>query len=149
MVKGKVSMRKYEVSISLQTKKMWSIPNSTNAINPIIHSARHRTQQRERDPVPFLLHLADDLTSATQALHHLLALLSSADRVITLLKQVIQLVVAVHVLQQLALHLVLGEPGWWLKWTKVRYQETNTYCTSVYITALGTMSIIVRFTMLK
>lgn len=62
---------------------------------------------------PSLLHLADDLAGAAEALHHLLALLPSAYGVVALLQQIIQLVVAVHVLQQFTLHLVLGESGWY------------------------------------
>lgn len=55
------------------------------------------------------LDLADDLTGATQALDHLLAFLSSAGRVIALLEEFVELVGAVHVLQEFALHLILGE----------------------------------------
>ena len=55
------------------------------------------------------LDLADDLTGATQALDHLLAFLSSAGRVIALLKEFVELIGAVHVLQEFALHFIFGE----------------------------------------
>lgn len=57
-----------------------------------------------------LLDLADNLASTAQTLDHLLTLLPPADGVVALLEQIVQLVVAIHVLQKLALHLVLGEP---------------------------------------
>ena len=59
-------------------------------------------------PLGHLLNLADNLAGPRETLHHLLALLPSADRVVALLEQVIELAVAVHVLQQLALHFVFG-----------------------------------------
>ena len=55
------------------------------------------------------LNLANNFAGATQALDHLLAFLSSAGRVIALLEEFIELVGAVHVLQEFALHLILGE----------------------------------------
>ena len=55
------------------------------------------------------LDLADDFAGATQALDHLLAFLSSAGRVITLLEEFVELVGAVHLLQEFALHLILGK----------------------------------------
>ena len=58
-----------------------------------------------------LLHLTDNLAGSRQTLHHLLTLFSSTDRVVALLEQVVQLRVAVHVLQQFALHAILGEPS--------------------------------------
>jgi hypothetical protein len=55
------------------------------------------------------LDLADDFAGATQALDHLLAFLPSAGRVIALLKEFVEFVGTVHVLQEFALHLILGE----------------------------------------
>ena len=57
-----------------------------------------------------LLNLADNFAGTAQALDHLLALLPPADGVVALLEQIVQLVVAIHVLQKLALHLILGKP---------------------------------------
>lgn len=56
-----------------------------------------------------LLDLADDLAGLAEGLDHLLALLSSADGEVTLFEEVIQGVAAVHILQKLLLHLVLGK----------------------------------------
>jgi len=55
-----------------------------------------------------LLHLTNNLTRLRQRLHHLQTLLPSADRIVALLEQLIDLVGAVHVLEELALHLVAG-----------------------------------------
>lgn len=52
------------------------------------------------------LHLTDNLIRTTQALDHLLTLLTSALGVVALLEQVVQLCRAVHLLQKLALHFV-------------------------------------------
>ena len=56
--------------------------------------------------VPQLLYLADNLRRSPQALYHLLALLPPLHRVVALLKQAIQFLCPVHLLQQLALHLL-------------------------------------------
>jgi len=55
-----------------------------------------------------LLHLTNNLTRLRQRLHHLQTLLPSADRVVALLEQLIDLVGAVHVLEEFALHFVAG-----------------------------------------
>jgi hypothetical protein len=55
-----------------------------------------------------LLHLTNNLTRLRQRLHHLQTLLPSADRIVALLEQLIDLVGAVHVLEEFALHLVTG-----------------------------------------
>lgn len=56
-----------------------------------------------------LLNLANNLTGTRQTLHHLLAFLSSSDGVIALLEEIIKSVGTVHVLEEFALHLILGE----------------------------------------
>lgn len=58
-----------------------------------------------------LLDLADDLAGAAEALNHLLAFLAPACGVVAFLEELIQFVGAVHVFEELALHLVLGESG--------------------------------------
>lgn len=93
-----------------------------------------------------LLHLADNLTGTRQTLHHLLAFFPPADRVVALLQQVVEFGITVHVFEQLTLHLVLRES----RDVSVIHsrKSLDTYSTRVYIIALGTMSIIVRLTML-
>ena len=56
-----------------------------------------------------LLNLTDNLAGARQALDHLLALLPPADGIVALLQQFVKVVIAIHVFQQFALHLILGE----------------------------------------
>ncbi|KAK2603029.1 hypothetical protein N8I77_009515 [Diaporthe amygdali] len=56
-----------------------------------------------------LLFVSDDHPNRVPRLHHLLALLPPPDRVVALLEQVVQLRRPVHVLEELTLHLVLGE----------------------------------------
>lgn len=60
--------------------------------------------------LPLLLHLADDFAGLGEGLDHLLALLSPADGEVALLEQLVEALRLIHVLQQLPLHLVLGEP---------------------------------------
>lgn len=94
-----------------------------------------------------LLHLADNLAGTSQGLNHLLALLSSANREVALLEEIIGRIGAVHVLEQLALHLVLGKSVGKLA-EAIGEASANTYWTSVSMMALGTMSVRVRLTML-
>jgi hypothetical protein len=93
-----------------------------------------------------LLYLVDNLTCTGQRLDHLLALLSSADSVVALLEEFVQGVCPVHVLEELSLHLIFRES------TKVSVErggrEECTYCTRLYMMALGTISISVFLTML-
>ena len=56
-----------------------------------------------------LLHLTDNLAGPRQTLHHLLALFPSADCVVAFLEQVVEFLVTVHVLEKLALHLILSK----------------------------------------
>lgn len=56
-----------------------------------------------------LLDLAHNLVRTGQRFYHLQALLSSADGVVALLQQLIQSISPIHVLQELSLHLILGE----------------------------------------
>ena len=81
--------------------------------------------------VSHLLHLADDLAGPGQALDHLLAFLAPPHRVVAFLEQVIQLVVAVHVFQEFALHLILGEPEIFSShpWQRIQRQRTERVCT--------------------
>lgn len=53
-----------------------------------------------------LLHLTNNLARPTQALNHLVALLAAADGIVTFLEQLLELVGAVHVLEELSLHFV-------------------------------------------
>jgi len=55
-----------------------------------------------------LLHLTNNLTRLRQRLHHLQTFLPSADCIVALLEQLIDLVGTVHVLEEFALHLVAG-----------------------------------------
>jgi hypothetical protein len=57
------------------------------------------------------LNLADNLACPTEGLDHVLALLASPNRKVALLEEVIQGIRPVEVLEQLALHLVLGVPA--------------------------------------
>lgn len=107
-----------------------------------------KTDQFAHPWVP-LLHLADYLRGATQGLDHLLALLSPTGGVVTLLEQLVQLVSPVHICHEFLLHCLLCEPI--EKSQQNSHADENklyTYCTSVSMIALGTMSIIVRLTML-
>jgi hypothetical protein len=55
------------------------------------------------------LDLADNLAGLAEGLDHGLTLLSPADGVVAFLEEVVDVIGPVHVLQQFALHLVLGE----------------------------------------
>ena len=59
-------------------------------------------------PVVTSLHLADNLASLAQTLDHLQTLLPPPDGVVALFEEVVNLIGAVHVLQELTLHLVFG-----------------------------------------
>ena len=135
------------VAKSQRKDAMGSTPPT--CVSSIIQSVTLIIYSAAADSIP-LLDLADDLARASEALDHLLALFPPADGVVALLEQVVQLVIAVHVLEQLALHSVLGEPRDGVNGIKDgSCSVRDTYCTSVYMTAFGTMSIIVRFTILK
>ena len=54
------------------------------------------------------LHLTNNLARLAQRLHHLRALLSATNRVVALLEQVVEFRLAVHLLEEFALHFVLG-----------------------------------------
>jgi hypothetical protein len=86
----------------------------------------------EKDGSSILLHLTDNLARSPKALHHLLALLSASDRVVALFQQVIQLVVAVHVLEQLPLHFVLAESGRKLAYHNVYNMEIPKHTVQAY-----------------
>ena len=67
------------------------------------------TPKRElTHPVRPSLHLAHDLTGLAQALYHLDAFLPSPNRVVAFLQQVVELIGAIHVFKQLALHFFFG-----------------------------------------
>lgn len=96
-----------------------------------------------------LLHLADNLTSTTETFDHLLAFLSSADGVIALPEKFVKLGVLIHVLEEFTLHFILRVPVKSLAcpfYFKIKIDVT--YWTRVSITAFGTISIKVRFTIL-
>ena len=57
------------------------------------------------------LHSANNLTSLAQRSDHLQTLLPPPNSIVALLEQIIQLLCPVHLLQQLALHLVFRVPG--------------------------------------
>ena len=82
----------------------------------------------------------------------MLALFPSADGEIALLQKVFELVGSVHILEQFALHFIFRES----EVSRVNNHtllslliEVEAYCTRVNMTALGTMSIIVRRVILK
>ena len=101
--------------------------------------------------MPLSLHLTDNLSRTLQRLYHLLALLAAADGVVALLEQVVQLALPIQVLEQLLLHLLLGEPNQNCQPTAIIkiVRAGTTYWTRFSIIAFGTMSIMVRLTMLK
>lgn len=77
-------------------------PSTTN------HPPTPTKPHRNISQTPNLLDLVNNLARPSQTLNHLLALLPSPDREITLLEQLIQFRSLVHVLQQLALHFLFG-----------------------------------------
>lgn len=96
-----------------------------------------------------LLDLSNYLLCPLQARNHLLTLLPSSDGVLALFQQVVRFCCAVHVFQQFALHLLFGESCWADQFLLQGKIFGPTYCTRVSMMDLGTMSIIVRRTMLK
>ena len=60
----------------------------------------------------YLLHLTDDLTGLGQGLDHLQTFLSPPDRVVAFLEEIVEFAGAVHVLEELSLHLVFCESKW-------------------------------------
>jgi len=94
------------------------------------------------------LHLTDNLVRSAKRLDHLLTLLAPALGVVTLFQEVIQLTRPVHLLEKLALHFVFGESVDHVLAYIQHLRHSTTYCTRVNMIAFGTMSIIVRRTML-
>ena len=115
------------------------------------------------------LHLTDNLLRPPQTLHHLLTLLPPADGILALLEQIVQFLRPVHLLQQFPLHLFFRMPVITPSVSEipqmipiqrldaphcVRFLPVSslrigsTYSTKFNIIAFGTISIIVRLTIL-
>lgn len=94
------------------------IPDVENSSASLLHnpapsgaeqSACHDTVISYACGLDPLLNLTDNFTSLAERFNHLLAFLPSADCEVALLEEVIERIGSVHVLEQLALHFVLGE----------------------------------------
>lgn len=117
------------------------------SVRPRVCPSAHRNPPSNAIPRIRLLDLADDLASLAQRLDHLLAFLSPTDGVIALLEQIVNTISPIHILQQLLLHVILGESVNVLERVRI-FSELCTYATRFSMMALGTISIIVRLTML-
>lgn len=100
-----------------------------------------------------LLHLADDLARFRQRLHHLLAFLSSSNRMLAFLEQIVNFVGPVHLFEELSLHLIFRVPALMSvcleRATYAAWEKDISYWTRLSMIAFGTMSIIVLRVMLK